>query len=157
MRVFKKVLKIAVLLIALAFIGIQFIRPEMTNPPEVAGETLEASTQVPPDVGAILARSCSDCHSNRTVYPLYSYVAPASWMLANHIRDGRRELNFSVWNTYDKRRKERKLDEICDEVQLGEMPLPSYLWIHWDAKLNQGDANTICDWTRAEKEKLQQQ
>jgi hypothetical protein len=153
----KKILKIAAIVLALAFVAIQFIRPDIANPPEVAGETLEASTQIPADVGAILSRSCADCHSNRTIYPLYSNVAPFSWLLANHIRDGRQELNVSVWNTYDKRRKERKLDDICDQVEIGEMPLPSYLWIHWDAKLKEGEATKICDWTKAEKERLQSQ
>jgi hypothetical protein len=153
----KKILKIVALVLALAFIAIQFIRPDRTNPPEVPGETLEASTKIPADVGAILSRSCADCHSNRTIYPWYSNVAPTSWFLADHIRDGRRELNISVWNTYDNRRKGRKLDEICEQVETGEMPLPSYLWIHWDASLKEGEAAKICDWTKAEKERLQSQ
>jgi Haem-binding domain len=153
----KKILKITILVLALAFIAIQFIRPDRTNPPEVPGETLEASTRIPADVGAILSRSCADCHSNRTIYPWYSNIAPVSWLLADHIRDGRRELNLSIWNTYDNRRKGRKLDEICDQVETGEMPLPSYLWIHWDAALKEGEAAKICDWTKAEKERLQPQ
>jgi hypothetical protein len=153
----KRIIKIVVLILALAFVVIQFIRPDRTNPPENPADTIEASTQIPADVGAILSRSCADCHSNRTMYPWYSNVAPVSWFLADHIRDGRRELNFSVWNTYDNRRKERKLDAICDQVDIGEMPLSSYLWIHWDAKLQSGDAEKICDWARAEKERLEQQ
>src|SRR4051812_46577174 len=107
----------------------------MTNTPEVQSETLEASTVVPTDVEAIFARSCADCHSNRTAYPWYSYVSPVSWLLADDINSGRRELNISTWNTTDIKRKVRKLDKICEEVQDGEMPLQSYLWIHWSAKL----------------------
>jgi hypothetical protein len=153
----KKILKIVVVVLGLAFVAIQFIRPDTTNPPEVQGEALEDSTQLPADVGAILSRSCADCHSNRTIYPWYSNIAPVSWMLADHIRDGRRELNISVWNTYDNRRKARKLDAICDQVETGEMPLPSYLWIHTNAGLKEGEAAKICDWTMAEKERLQHQ
>jgi len=151
----KKILKIVVLLLALAFVAIQFIRPDRTNPPEVPEQTIEASSQIPGDVGAILSRSCADCHSNRTNYPWYSNIAPVSWMLADHIRDGRQELNLSIWNTYDNRRKGRKLSAICDEVETGEMPLPSYLWIHRDAALKQGEAAKICEWTEAEKARLE--
>ena len=151
----KKALKIIVIVLAAAFVIAQFIRPDRTLPPENPAETLEASTQVPPDVESILTRSCADCHSNRTVYPWYSNVSPFSWFLANHINEGRRELNISTWNTTDVKRKVRKLDKICEEVQNGEMPLPSYLWIHWDAKVSQNDINTLCAWTDTEKQRLQ--
>jgi len=150
----KKVLKITVIVLAVAFVIAQFIRPSMTNPPENKSDTLEASTTVPPGVEAILSRSCADCHSHRTVYPWYSNVSPVSWLLADDINDGRKELNLSTWNTTDTKRKVRKLDKICEEVQDGEMPLPKYLWIHWDAKLSQIDVNTLCSWTDAEKQRL---
>jgi hypothetical protein len=151
----KKALKIIVIVLATVFVIAQFIRPARTVPPENPAETLEASTQVPADVEAILVRSCVDCHSNRTTYPWYSNISPVSWFLADHINEGRRELNISTWNTTDAKRKFRKLDKICQEVQDGEMPLPSYLWIHWDAELSQNDVNTLCAWTDAEKARLQ--
>jgi len=151
----KKALKITVLIVALAFIVAQFFRPDRSLPPEVQAETLEASTQVPAEVGAILSRSCADCHSNRTNYPWYSNVSPTSWFLQNHINEGRNELNISVWNTYPTKKKVRKLDKICEEVSNGEMPLPSYLWIHWNSKLRPGEAETLCSWTEAEKAKLE--
>ena len=151
----KKAIKIIVILLALAFIAIQFVRPDRANPPEDQAQTIEASMNVPEDVRMILGRSCADCHSNRTVYPWYSNVSPFSWFLADHIRDGRRELNISEWNTYEKRKKIRKLDEICQQVEDGEMPLPSYLWIHWDAKLKPGEAQTLCNWANAERDRLE--
>jgi hypothetical protein len=151
----KKAIKIIVILLALAFIAIQFVRPDRANPPEDQAQTIEASMNVPEDVRMILGRSCADCHSNRTVYPWYSNVSPFSWFLDNHIRDGRRELNISEWNTYEKRKKIRKLDEICQQVEDGEMPLPSYLWIHWDAKMKLGEAQTLCNWANAERDRLE--
>jgi hypothetical protein len=151
----KKTLKIIAILLAIAFIAIQFKRPAFTNPPENPAETIESSINVPKDVEMILSRSCADCHSNRTNYPWYSKIAPASWLLADHIDEGRKELNISVWNTYETRKKIRKLDSICEEVQDGEMPLPSYLWIHWDAAMKPGDAATLCNWANGEKERLQ--
>jgi len=151
----KKVVKIVVIVLAVAFVIAQFFRPDRTLPPENPADTLEASTQVPQNVEAILTRSCVDCHSNRTTYPWYSNVSPFSWFLANHINEGRQELNISTWNTTDIKRRVRKLDKMCEEVQNGEMPLPSYLWIHWDAKLSPNDIKTLCSWTDAEKQRLQ--
>lgn len=151
----KKVVKIVIIVLAVAFVIAQFFRPDTTVPLEDPADTLEASTQVPPNVEAILTRSCVDCHSNRTTFPWYSNVSPFSWYLAGHINEGRQELNISTWNTTDIKRRVRKLDKMCEEVQNGEMPLPSYLWIHWDAKLSPDDVNALCDWTDAEKQRLQ--
>jgi hypothetical protein len=150
----KKVLKIAAIVVFIGFIGIQFIRPAFTNPPLVAGESLEETTQVPENVRAILKKSCNDCHSNTTVYPWYSYIQPSASFLKNHIDEGRREVNFSVWKTYEAKKQRRKLAEICEQVETKEMPLPSYLWIHWDAKLTDAERKTLCDWTEAERAKI---
>ena len=150
----KKALKITVIVLAVAFIVIQFFRPDFTNPPVNQSETLEASTQVPETVEAILTRSCKDCHSHETVYPWYSKVQPSAWFLAGHIEEGRRHFNMSVWNTYETRRKRRKLDEMCEQVESREMPLPSYLWIHWGAKLSDEEIKTLCDWSHTESERL---
>ncbi|MGI8787056.1 MAG: heme-binding domain-containing protein [Pyrinomonadaceae bacterium] len=150
----KKILKIIVVVLAVGFIAIQFYRPDRMNPPIVQAETLEANAQVPENVEAILKRSCNDCHSNQTNYPWYSNVAPFSWLLNNHITEGRQHLNFSVWATSDKNRKRRKLDEICDEVTNGTMPYNQYLWIHRDARLSEEDKKILCDWTETEKAKV---
>ena len=78
-----------------------------------------------PEVKQILAVACYDCHSNRTRYPWYAEVQPVSWWLANHIRDGKRHLNFSEFGTYNAKRQAKKLDEIVDEVKDHGMPLSS--------------------------------
>jgi hypothetical protein len=150
----KKILQIAAILLVAAFIVIQFIRPDQTNPPVVAAESIESSIAIPENVSSILARSCADCHTNTTKYPWYSQIAPASWFLANHVRDGRKELNLSVWNTYTDKKKSHKLEELCEQVEQGAMPLPSYLWIHRDAALKEGEARILCDWANAERAKI---
>lgn len=150
----KKILKIIAIVFALAFIIIQFIRPDFTNPSINQAETLEAATQVPDNVQKILNRSCKDCHSNETKYPWYSNIQPSAWFLSDHIQEGRKELNLSVWKTYEPRRQRRKLGEICEQVQSKEMPLPSYLWIHWDTKMSESDIKTLCDWTEEEQAKI---
>ena len=150
-RLIKIVLIVAVALAAIA----QFIRPDLSNPPIVAQQTLEASTAVPAEVGSILQRSCNDCHTNATTYPWYSRITPVSWWLKDHIDHGREELNFSIWNTYETRRKVRKLEELCEQVETREMPLPSYTWAHRDAPLSDDEIRTLCEWSKAERNRLE--
>ncbi|MEP7212260.1 MAG: heme-binding domain-containing protein [Acidobacteriota bacterium] len=151
----KKILKIVLIVLAVAFVVAQFIRPDQVNPAINPAETLDASVAVPDNVSAILQRSCSDCHTNTTAYPWYSQISPFSWFLNNHIQDGRRELNWSVWNTYSAKKKSKKLEEVCEQVKTGEMPLPSYLWIHRDAVMQEGDANILCDWANQVRQTIQ--
>jgi hypothetical protein len=151
----KRLIKIVLIVaVALAVIA-QFIRPDLSNPPIVAQQTLEASTAVPAEVGSILQRSCNDCHTNATTYPWYSRITPVSWWLKDHIDHGREELNFSVWNTYETKRKVRKLEELCEQVETREMPLPSYTWAHRDAPLSDEEIRTLCDWSKAEQNRLE--
>lgn len=155
LSIMKKALKVIVVVLFVAFVAIQFYRPDMTNPAVVAGQNLEATTQVPENVEQILMRSCNDCHTNTTVYPWYSKISPTSWFLANHIKDGRQHLNFSEWTAYETSRRRRKLDQVCEQAQTREMPLPSYLWIHWGSKLSDDEIKTLCDWTKAENVRLE--
>jgi hypothetical protein len=150
----KRVLKIIVVVLFVGFIVIQFFRPDFTNPPVVAEQTLEANVQLPENVRMILSRSCADCHSNATVYPWYSKIQPAAWFLAEHIDQGRRELNFSEWGKLENSRKIRKLEEVCEQVESREMPLPSYLWIHRDARMSDEEIKILCDWTKTESAKI---
>lgn len=150
----KKLFKVAVILAAVAFIAIQFFRPTFSNPPITPGHSIEESAHVPAEVQMVLARSCNDCHSNKTLYPWYSRISPFSWFLAGHIEDGRRELNFSEWGSYAAKKKAHKLEEICEMVEGGAMPLGSYLWIHRDAALNADQRRMLCDWAKEERAKI---
>jgi hypothetical protein len=105
------------------------------------------------EVEAVLRRSCNDCHSSETVWPWYSNVSPVSWFLKSHIDEGRRQLSFSEWATYPKRKRERKLHEMCEQVESGEMPLKSYLPLHPSARLSDDDKRVICEWTSQEEER----
>ncbi|MBK6751822.1 MAG: heme-binding domain-containing protein [Acidobacteria bacterium] len=145
----KRFIKITVLILAIAFIAIQFFQIDKTNPPVVQSETLESMTNVPPDVSIIMGKACNDCHTNKTVYPWYSFIQPNGWFLRSHVDDGRKELNFSKFATYDDRKRAKKLEEICEEVTAGNMPLPSYTWIHRDAILTDAEKKTLCDWTKS--------
>ena len=132
----------------------QFIRPLPANLPVNPQKTLASSSNLPPDVAAVFNRACRDCHSSTTTWPWYSQVAPVSWMLASHVKEGRRELNIDQWADYTTKRKLRKLDAICKEVKQGDMPLWSYLLIHHDARLSGDDVKLLCTWTAGETSKI---
>lgn len=139
----KKLLpKILVGLVVL-FGAMQLVRPEKTNPP-VTGE-IETS----PEVKALLKRACYDCHSNETTWPWYSNVAPISWVVAHHVDEGREELNFSAWSSYEPKRQAHKLEEAEEVIASGDMPLPGYAPMHPEAKLTDAEKQTLLDWAKA--------
>ncbi|MGB2913998.1 MAG: heme-binding domain-containing protein, partial [Pyrinomonadaceae bacterium] len=150
----KKALKFAGIGFGIVFVAIQFFQIDKTNLPIVQANTLEATVSVPPDVALILGRSCNDCHTNNTVYPWYANVQPFGWFLKDHIDEGKRKLNISEFSTYAAKKKVKKLEEICEQVESAEMPLPSYLWIHRDAVLKDTEKKALCDWVNVEKEKI---
>ena len=154
MRVLRKILKWVAIVVVCLFVIAQFKRPARTNPPVDQTQTLEAHTQMTSQVASVLSRSCNDCHSNNTTWPWYTNVAPVSWFIADHVEDGRRHLNFSEWGEGDERRKRKKLEEICEEVRDGAMPLSSYTPLHPQAKLTPEDIKTLCDWTEAERARI---
>ena len=144
-------MKKAFLIIVAILILIQFIRPERTNPLLDPAEAVQA----PEEVAAILRRSCYDCHSNETKWPWYSAVAPMSWSIASHVREGRKALNFSRYRAIDPKIKAKRLKRMIKTTRNGMMPLPSYLWLHKDAKLSPEEKQRIEAWAESELQKLQ--
>ena len=149
-----KILRWFLILLAVVFVAIQFSRPARTNPPVNPAHSIEANLQVSPQVAAIFDRSCNDCHSNKTVWPWYTNVAPVSWFLVNHVNEGRRDMNLSEWGSYDKDKQSHRLRDICEQVQDGEMPLSTYTPLHPKAKLSAADVQTLCDWAKAERAQI---
>jgi Haem-binding domain len=145
--------RISLIVVALVVL-IQLYRPAKTNPPEDATKTLHATAQMPPDVAEAVNRSCSDCHTNRTSWPKYSYVAPVSWLVVDDVNEGRRHVNFSEWGTYSAERQQKKLGDICDEVKDGGMPLRQYTWMHTGTALTQQQRDAVCAWTKAEQQRI---
>jgi hypothetical protein len=152
----KRVLRWAVGAAVVLMIGIQFIRPERTNPQADEASAYDRYLNVDEDIAHMLRRSCFDCHSNQTVWPWYSQVAPASWLLARDVKNGRRHLNFSAWGTYKITRQLIVLNNIAEEVSSGGMPDPPYLLLHHDAALDSAARKKIADWADREKERLSQ-
>jgi hypothetical protein len=140
--------------IAAALILIQFIRPEMNlGDPDCETDFIRVS-QVPDTLARTFLRACYDCHSNHTQYPWYGHVAPFSWYLSHHIKEGKDHLNLSSWGITDKAQKIKQLDEICEEIESGSMPLKSYALIHRSSKLSERDVQSICSWAETESLKI---
>lgn len=148
----RKVLKTAAVGLALLFAAAQFVRPARTNPAGLPGGALEQRVGVPPEVSEVLNRACADCHSNRTTWPWYSHVAPASWLVIDHVNHGRQHLNFSDWSRYDARESADLLRQVCRTARAGTMPLDSYTLLHPRARLTPRDVRTLCEWTNTLKE-----
>ena len=134
----------AVLWLVGLFVVAQVVILAKTNPPVDSSKSLRALRPASTAAVAVMERSCRDCHSNETTWPWYSYVAPVSWLVTHDVNAGRRELNMSEFGTYDAAKQQRKLEQACDEVKQGEMPLWIYTLQHADAKLQPGDVETIC-------------
>ena len=130
----------------LVFVGMQLIRPEKNQDSSDHLAAFLSETNPPAEVRELLKTSCYDCHSNHTVYPWYNNVAPVSFWLADHVKEGKGHLNFSAWDTYDAKRKDHKLEEVVETVGEGEMPLDEYTWTHEGARLTQQQREAITAW-----------
>jgi len=127
-----------------AFLAAQFVPVDRTNPP------VETEVPASPEVRAVLRRACYDCHSNETVWPWYSHVAPASWLVDSDVRGGRRHMNFSTWNRRSPEAQAKALHDAWDEIEGGDMPLWYYLPLHPDARLSDADKALLRAWSRGE-------
>jgi hypothetical protein len=129
----KKFISISFILLLL-FCLAQLIRPNLANPPV----TMEV--QVPDSVKAILRKGCYDCHSNQTDLKWFDKITPANFLVASHIRDGRKALNFSNWDSLNADAQKSILFWAVNDIRNQEMPLKSYLALHGSAKLDEHDA-----------------
>src|SRR6266702_6444615 len=106
------------------FVCLQFIRPELTNPP------VTAELQAPPEVKQVLKNSCYNCHSNETKLPWFDKVVPAYWVVTSDVTEARKHLNFSEIGKLPAAQQKATLFEAVNMIQLGAMPLPAYLRVH---------------------------
>jgi hypothetical protein len=125
----------------------QLIPVNRSNPPVDQSQTIYALERVPAPVKQTFDRSCQNCHSDQTAWPWYSYVAPASWVIAHDVHQARRAMNLSRWGTYSAKKKEERLEDICDQVTNGEMPDPKYALFHRSSKISPDERAAVCQWT----------
>jgi len=136
-------LKQAAVVFVVIFAAAQLVRPERTNPATDASHTIQAHVGTANGLVAILDRSCRDCHSNATVWPWYTQIAPASWLMAYGVKKGRKAVNFSEWAAYSPEQQRLLLAVSCDDATSGKMPGP-YTLLHPETRLSARDIETIC-------------
>jgi hypothetical protein len=134
--------------VAVAAIAIQFFPPvrNLSAARAPGPDDITVLHPASPEVKAILAKSCYDCHSDNTVYPWYANVQPVGWWLDRHVTEGKRHLDFSQFGRYSAKRARHKLQGIVKHTKRHTMPLASYTTIHRDAKLTDAEIKLLGDW-----------
>ena len=134
----KIVLGIIVLLVLLQFVPVDKSIPEYDP-----SKDYFANHQADDNVKKLVMDACYDCHSFQTEYPWYSNIAPVNFFINNHIKEAREQLNFSLWTDYPNKKKHHKLEECYEEIEKGNMPLKSFIWMHPEAKLSPEQTATL--------------
>ena len=136
-------LKQAFVVFVVVFAAAQLVRPERANPPTDVSRTIQAHAGTTSALAGILERSCGDCHTNNTVWPWYTQIAPVSWLMAYGVAEGRRAVNFSEWAAYSPEQQRDLLVASCQDVSEGRMPGP-YTRLRPETRLSAQDIETIC-------------
>jgi hypothetical protein len=146
----KKILYALLILLVI----IQFFRPEKNIQAGPFANDITTKYPVPAPVAEVLKTSCYDCHSNNTAYPWYNNFQPVAWWLKNHVDEGKREINFNEFASYEPKKARRKLHEVAEQVEEGEMPLQSYTIIHKNAILDAGQKKLVADWAKGLRDSI---
>jgi hypothetical protein len=132
------------------FILMQFITIDRKNPPFDKSKEIDIKGKAK----EILKRACYDCHSYETVWPSYSLVAPLSWGIGSHVKDGRKAINFSVYKDMEEWKKRDRLKRAIQLTNNGLMPLKSYLLFHKEAKLTKSEKEVLSEAFQKELDRL---
>ena len=151
----RKIIRITLILLLVALILIQFIRPPKNISEGIAINDITTKYRIPDDVKQILKVSCNDCHSNNTFYPWYWQIQPVTWFMNDHINEAKRGLNFSTFAAYKIGKQYKSFDNINKEVKKGDMPLSSYTLIHRDAILNDTQKLVIANWATSSRKEIE--
>ena len=146
------------------FMGMQFLQPDKNNTDVIMTNDIATVVNVPDTVKSLLQTACYDCHSNNTNYPWYSNIQPVGWWLNDHIKDGKRHLNFQEFALMKIKPngkyktvaalQDHKLEEVAETVTEKEMPMESYTWIHKAADLTEDQRRLIINWVDSARAEL---
>lgn len=150
MRLYKKIF----LALGIVFIAIQFIQPARNKNGQVLPADITKTVKVPDNVLNTFKKACYDCHSDNTRYPWYMNMQPMGWVMAYHVKNGKRNLNFSEFGNYSERKQTNKLRAIATSINEGSMPISSYTLIHTDAKCSKENKKLIINWVTKTKDSL---
>lgn len=138
----------------IVLVGLQFLQPEKNyQEPDDLQDTLDfiqSHPTIPERVQSVLQSSCYNCHSNTTEYDWYDFIQPGRWIVENHIQKGKKELNYNAWGRFTDRKKERLLRSMIEAIETHEMPLPSYLLLHPEARLSSEEADEVISWIKSQ-------
>ncbi len=144
-----KNVKIILSVLLLVLIVLQFFRPEKNIEEGLNEADISYAIEVPAHIHKMLVEKCYDCHSNNTHYPWYFNFQPVAWWMADHIRHGKEEMNFSDFKNYSEKKANHKLEEISELIKDDEMPLPSYTLVHQSTKLTSEEKVAINAWIKS--------
>jgi len=150
----KRIVKITGVVLVTVLIIIQFIHRDHNEDRVKPVNNIDQLYTVPANVGAILKKSCYDCHSDYTNYPWYAQLQPFRYLLDRHIRGGKAELNFNEFGAYSSRKQRSKLRAIGESLEEGSMPLSSYTLIHKDAIVSKKDKALLMNWVNLTNDSL---
>lgn len=141
-RVFRTIILVILGIGIAGFAALQLVPIPRTNPPVISEPGWDS-----PQTRELAQRACFDCHSNETVWPWYSRIAPVSWLVAHDVQEGRDVLNFSDWANV--RGEGRSPGEMAEVIAGGWMPPASYVRIHPSAELTPAERDQLIAGLRA--------
>jgi hypothetical protein len=119
-----------------------------------SGAPLLPGAEIAPSVSNVFNHACIDCHSEKTRWPWYSNLAPASWFVERDVKRARSLLNLSRWDSVDTVEQRALLTAIATVIENREMPPRRYVMLHPEATLSADDSVQVIEWTRAERRRL---
>lgn len=140
----KTLLKIVLIIISLSIL-IQFIRIDKSVPEYDKNADFIISEAIGAKEAELLKNACYDCHSYETKYPWYADIAPVSWLLKNHINEGREHFNFNTWPNVKLEYRSHRLTECAEEIEKGRMPMRIYINAHPEAELSEEDKKLLIE------------
>src|SRR5690349_16439846 len=125
---------------------IQFIQPKKNISTLLGENDISKAYVIPEPVHQTFTQKCYDCHSNHTRYPWYLNVQPMGWWFAANIYQGKEQLNFSEFKSYEAVIAQEKLDKIVDALRNRAMPVRGYVFFNPHAEITSEDEQAIHDW-----------
>ncbi len=99
-----------------------------------------------PQTKALAQRACYDCHSNETVWNIYTKLPIGSWLAVFDTVRGRRHLNFSEWGTTPVGGDNGQgVSDVVKVITTGAMPPKLYTLIHPAAVLSSAEQQQLID------------
>ncbi|NNC85963.1 MAG: heme-binding domain-containing protein [Bacteroidia bacterium] len=135
--------------IIIVFALIQFKTVDKTNPETDSAQDFLAVNNASIEMENLFKNACYDCHSNVTRYPWYFSVAPISWWTRGHIDHARGNLNFSIWQTYQQKKQDYKLEESIEIINKKWMPPKTYKMMHAEARLSDEEREKMVSWMKS--------